>query len=193
MTHQLKAYKKAKKGAAAICRHCDNAYHLQIAVFRFKTSTKMSPGGWISVRELDVAIMQTHEIINSLRDAGLRPTRQRLALAELLFRGGDRHVTAELLHDEAVKADIPVSLATVYNSLNQFKDAGLLREVAIDGTKTYFDTNTKNHQHFYFEATGRLTDIPGGALQVAGIPDLPDGTEISRIDVVVRLAGDPDA
>lgn len=128
------------------------------------------------------------DVIGKLRGAGLRPTRQRVALAEILFGPGDRHVTAEDLHAEA--SDVRVSLATVYNTLNQFTEAGLLREVAIEGSKTYFDTNTSNHHHFYLESDGTLIDIPGG-VQVTDIPLAPDGTEVSRIDVIVRLAGRP--
>jgi Fur family iron response transcriptional regulator len=129
------------------------------------------------------------EIAERLREAGLRPTRQRVALAELLFGAGDRHVTAEDLHEEAVRARVPVSLATVYNTLNQFTAAHLLREVAIDGSKTYFDTNTSNHYHFYVEDDSRLVDISGATLTVLGLPDPPEGTVISRIDVIVRLSG----
>ena len=128
------------------------------------------------------------EIADKLRSAGLRPTRQRVALAQMLFKTGDRHVTAEDLHEEAVQARFPVSLATVYNTLNQFTTAGLLREVAIDGAKTYFDTNTSNHYHFYVESEGTLIDIPTADLNVVGLPDAPEGTSISRIDVIVRLA-----
>ena len=91
---------------------------------------------------------------------GLRPTRQRVALATLLFGNGDRHVTAEMLHEEAVRAGERVSLATVYNTLHQFKRAGLLREIAIGGQRAYFDTNTSNHNHYFVEARGRLMDIP---------------------------------
>jgi Fur family iron response transcriptional regulator len=130
------------------------------------------------------------DVIGMLRDAGLRPTRQRVALAEILFGPGDRHVTAEDLHAEATAVSVRVSLATVYNTLNQFTEAGLLREVAIEGSKTYFDTNTSNHHHFYLENDGTLVDIPGG-VQVTNVPQAPDGTEISRIDVIVRLAGRP--
>ncbi len=127
-------------------------------------------------------------IAEKLRTSGLRPTRQRLALAELLFAQGDRHVTAEELHEEAVSANVPVSLATVYNTLNQFMGARLLREVAIDGSKTYFDTNTSNHYHFYLESEGRLIDIPNSELKVLGLPQPPHGTEIKQIDVIVRIA-----
>lgn len=122
-----------------------------------------------------------------LRNAGLRPTRQRLALAEILFSKGDRHVTAELLHEEAMADSVPVSLATVYNTLHQFTRAGLLREVAVEGSKTYFDTNTSNHYHFFCERDGVLMDIPVGDLAVEGLPEPPEGMEISRIDVLVRL------
>jgi Fur family iron response transcriptional regulator len=122
-----------------------------------------------------------------LRDAGLRPTRQRVSLAELLFAKGDRHLTAERLHEEAVSNDVPVSLATVYNTLHQFTEVGLLREVAIEGSKTYFDTNTSNHYHFFCEKDGVLMDIPTDGLNVEGLPEPPEGMEVSRIDVLVRL------
>lgn len=117
----------------------------------------------------------------------MRPTRQRVALGELLFASGDRHVTAEILHAEAVAAGERVSLATVYNTLHQFRRAGLLRELAIDGSKAYFDTNTSNHNHFYLERDGILMDIPDGTIQVDGVPAPPEGLKISHIDLVVRL------
>jgi Fur family iron response transcriptional regulator len=122
-----------------------------------------------------------------LRQAGLRPTRQRLALGALLFEGEDRHVTAELLHAEAAAVGHHVSLATVYNTLHQFKRAGLLRELASNGAKAYFDTNTSNHNHFFIEADGKLEDIPGDAIRVDGVPAPPEGMDITHIDVVVRL------
>ncbi len=125
--------------------------------------------------------------IERLRISGLRPTRQRVALSELLFGSGDRHLTAEALHAEAVKHGIPVSLATVYNTLHQFVEAGLLREVAIESSKTYFDTKTSNHFHFFFENDGVLEDIETPNLNVENLPEPPDGYEISRIDVLVRL------
>jgi len=122
-----------------------------------------------------------------LRRAGLRPTRQRVALATLLFGSGDRHVTAEILHEEAVKVGERVSLATVYNTLHQFKGAGLLREIAIGGQRAYFDTNVSNHNHYFVEADGRLMDIPSDAVRVDGLPEPPENFKISHIDVVVRL------
>ena len=126
------------------------------------------------------------EIRARLRQAGLRPTRQRMSLAELLFGRGNRHLSAENLHEEAMLQRVPVSLATVYNTLHQFTEAGLLREVAVDGSKTYFDTNTTDHHHFFVEDENVVFDIPVG-VDVSRIPDPPPGYEISRVDVVVRL------
>ena len=122
-----------------------------------------------------------------LKRAELRPTRQRLALCRLLFESGNRHVTAELVHSEALAAGIPVSLATVYNALHQFKDVGLLKEVVVDGGKTYFDTNMSEHHHFFVEEEGCLIDIAGEDITVTGIPEAPEGMEISRTDIIVRV------
>jgi Fur family transcriptional regulator, iron response regulator len=130
----------------------------------------------------------SRQVMDLLRHADLRPTRQRVALGRLLFDGEDRHVTAEQLHAEAVAAGEHVSLATVYNTLHQFKRAGLVRELAIDGSKAYFDTNTSNHNHFLLECTGTLMDIPSDAIEVSGLPEPPEGMKITHIDVVVRLA-----
>jgi Fur family iron response transcriptional regulator len=126
-------------------------------------------------------------VLARLRAAGLRPTRQRLALARLLLEGSERHVTAEQLHGEAVAAALPVSLATVYNTLHQFTEAGLLREVVVEPGRSYFDTNTSDHHHFFCEDTGRLQDIPGEHLSVSGLLHPPAGTEIRRIDIVIRV------
>ena len=122
-----------------------------------------------------------------LRNSGLRPTRQRMALAGILFGQGNRHISAEGLHEEAMTHRVPVSLATVYNTLHQFTEAGLLREVAVDGSKTYFDTNTADHHHFFVEDDNQVIDIPPGHMGVDDIPAPPPGYEISRVDVVVRL------
>jgi Fur family iron response transcriptional regulator len=135
--------------------------------------------------------LQDKELAERLRLAGLRPTRQRLSLAAILFGPGDRHVSAETLHQEALAAKIDVSLATVYNTLNQFKAAGLLREVAFEGDRTFFDTNTSNHFHYYLEETDSLVDIGTDGLEVKGLPPLPPGTEIDRIDIIVRLRKAP--
>lgn len=125
-----------------------------------------------------------------LTGAGLRPTRQRLALAELLVGDGcDRHVTAESLFDAAARREISVSLATVYNTLRSFTRAGLLSEITVDGTRSYFDTRTDQHAHFFWEDTGRLTDVPAEAVAFGRVPEAPAGTEISRIDVVIRVRG----
>lgn len=132
--------------------------------------------------------MDKNLIREKLRGAGLRPTQQRLNLAELLFSGEDRHVSAEALHAEALSAKMGVSLATVYNTLNQFTAAGLLREVAIEGSKSYFDTNISNHIHFFLENEEKLMDIDANSLNLTGLPQAPDGHEISRIDVIIRLS-----
>ncbi|CTQ56980.1 Ferric uptake regulation protein [Roseibium album] len=127
------------------------------------------------------------DVTDMLRNAGLRPTRQRVSLAELLYSRGDRHISAELLHEEAVAAAVPVSLATVYNTLHQFTEAGLLREVAIDGNKTYFDTRVSEHHHFFIEGENRVIDIPGNGVGIGELPEIPEGMEVARVDVVVRL------
>lgn len=127
------------------------------------------------------------DVIAKLREVGLRPTRQRIALADLMFVGGDRHMTAEILHKEAVRAGISVSMATVYNTLNQFTAAGLLREIAVDSGRSYFDTNTGNHHHFFYERKGELVDIPAEQVVIAQLPPAPGGARVARIDVVVRL------
>jgi Fur family iron response transcriptional regulator len=127
-------------------------------------------------------------VIELLRAAGLRPTRQRLALARLLFDRGDRHVTAEQLHGEALQAALPVSLATVYNTLHQFIAAGLLREVVVSSGRSYFDTNVSDHHHFFFEDSGQLVDIPSEHIGVSGLPAPPSGTAIRRVEVIIRLA-----
>jgi Fur family iron response transcriptional regulator len=123
-----------------------------------------------------------------LSEAGLRPTRQRVALAELLVGDGKhRHVTAESLFESARSSDAPVSLATVYNTLRAFCDAGILQEVTVDGSKSYFDTNTHDHPHFYWEDEGRLSDAPSDQLVITQIPAAPAGAEIASVDVVIRL------
>jgi Fur family iron response transcriptional regulator len=126
-----------------------------------------------------------------LRAASLRPTRQRLALARLLFEQGDRHVSAEQLHSEAVGAAVPVSLATVYNTLHQFVAAGLLREVVVNPGRSYFDTNMGDHHHFFLEDTGQLVDIPSDRIGVTSLPPPPAGTAIRRVDVIIRVERAP--
>lgn len=127
-----------------------------------------------------------------LEQAGLRPTRQRTTLASLLVGDGQhRHVTAESLFDAAKSQGEAVSLATVYNTLRAFCDAGLLQEVTVDGSKSYFDTNTHDHPHFFWEEDGKLTDAPSDDLVIARLPDAPTDAEIASIDVVIRLRRKP--
>lgn len=128
-----------------------------------------------------------YDIYQKLDRAGVRPTRQRLALAWLIFANGDRHVTADMLHEEAARAHFSVSLTTVYSTLFQFAELNLLREFAVDGTKTYFDTNTSDHHHFYVEDGKDLIDIPAPAMNLLGLPPPPMGYEVRRINILVRL------
>ena len=123
-----------------------------------------------------------------LRAAKLRLTRQRVKLAQLLFADSDRHVTAETLYGDAVRAGVQVSLATVYNTLHQFTEAGLLRQIAVDA-RSYFDPNIGDHQHFFVENDGELINIPGEDITVSGVPTPPKGMAVDRIDVLVRLKG----
>lgn len=127
-------------------------------------------------------------VIARLKEAGLRPTRQRIALAKLLFEGESRHVTAEDLHGEARAAGVSVSLATIYNSLHQFTDAGIMREVVVEAGQSYFDTNTGDHHHFFHEDTGSLEDIPGDLINVSELPPAPAGKSVQRVDVIVRVS-----
>jgi Fur family transcriptional regulator, iron response regulator len=134
-----------------------------------------------------MAACPVHALRGRLRRVGLRPTRQRVALGWLLFGKGDRHITAEKLYEEATSARVAISLATVYNTLHQFTEAGLLREIAVDGSKTYFDTNTTHHHHFLIGETNTVLDIPGPQVSISDLPEPPEGMEIDRVEVVVRL------
>ena len=128
-----------------------------------------------------------HDVKSMLRSVGLRPTRQRMSLGWLLFGKGDRHLSAEMLYEEATRAKVPVSLATIYNTLHQFTEVGLLRQVAVDGSKAYFDTNVTDHHHFFLEEDDSLLDIPGTEVIVGKTPAAPEGYEVARVDIVVRL------
>jgi Fur family transcriptional regulator, iron response regulator len=128
-----------------------------------------------------------HDVKAMLRKVRLRPTRQRMALGWILFGKGDRHLTAEMLYEEALKAKVPVSLATIYNTLHQFTEAGLLRQVAVEGSRAYFDTNVSSHHHFFIEGRDELLDIPSTDVVVGKTPAAPEGYEVARVDVVVRL------
>ncbi len=138
--------------------------------------TRIFPGG---------AGLQTR-LAADLRAAGLRPTRQRVALAAILFGRGHRHIAAEGLHDEALAGNVPVSLATIYNTLHQFTKAGLLREIAVQGARTYFDTNVSDHHHFFVEGENRLIDVED-PIEIAKIPPPPPGMEVTSVEVIVRV------
>jgi Fur family iron response transcriptional regulator len=127
------------------------------------------------------------DCVDRLRRAGLRPTRQRLMLGKILFSRGGRHLTAEMLHSEAVEAAMQISLATVYNTLNQFTEAGLLRQIGVDGSKSFFDTNPTTHHHFFVDQEDRLLDVPEPGVEIEQLPQPLPGYEISRVDVIVHL------
>lgn len=122
-----------------------------------------------------------------LRAAGLRVTEPRLALARLLFTGGNRHVTAETLHKQVRQAGLSISLATIYNSLHQFMAAGFLRQIVVDANNSYFDTNISPHHHFFITDENRLIDIPADDITISNLPDIPDGLEMGRVDVIIRV------
>ena len=131
------------------------------------------------------------QVIDRLKQAGLRPTRQRMALAKLLFDAGDYHFSAEQLHSQASGAGIRVSLATVYNTLHQFTKAGILREIVVSSGRSYFDTNTSDHHHFFFEGSHRLQDIDAKDVTITKLPKPPEGTSLERVDVVIRVSDNP--
>lgn len=137
--------------------------------------------------EPDAARPLAARILATLKAAKLRPTRQRIALGALLFSGAHRHVTADELQRDAASANISLSLATVYNTLNQFAEAGLIRRVAVEGGRAYFDTDVGDHQHFYIEGEGAIIDVPPGTVRFGMLPKPPDGYQISHVDVVIRL------
>ena len=159
--------------------------HVQHSLLRPATAAAAGAG--------DLTGCPWHDVKAKLREVGLRPTRQRMALGWILFAKGDRHVTAEMLYEEANHAKVPVSLATVYNTLHQFTEVGLLRQVAVDGSKAYFDTNNSEHHHFFIEDQNELMDIPSSDVVVGKAPVPPEGYEIARIDVVVRLRAEHSA
>ena len=151
------------------------------------TAAEAATAGHVDLRRDVLNGCPWHDVRSMLRRVGLRSTRQRMALGWILFAKGNRHLTAEMLYEEATKAKVPVSLATVYNTLHHFTEVGLLCQVAVDGSKTYFDTNTSAHHHFFVEGDNALVDIPDAEQIVSRMPAAPAGYEIARIDVVVRL------
>ncbi len=127
-------------------------------------------------------------VLHKLEKAGLRPTKQRLALAKILHDKGNCHITAESLQMMACAINIKISLATIYNTLHQFKDAGILKEVIVEAGRSYFDTNIEQHYHFFNQTTNQLSDIPNGAITINNSAIIPDGTSLSSIDIVIRVA-----
>jgi Fur family iron response transcriptional regulator len=181
----LNAYMLQMKQSAA-----DPAAHWDMAMTQTRT-IELPPAQravGTTPDKIDFTGCPWHDVKAMLRQVGLRPTRQRMALGWILFGKGDRHLTAEMLYEEATQAKVPVSLATIYNTLHQFTEVGLLRQVAVDGSKAYFDTNVSAHHHYFVEEENELLDIPGGADVIVGeTPTAPEGYEIARVDVIVRL------
>lgn len=136
----------------------------------------------------ELSPMRRDQLAQKLKSHGLRTTRPRLQLADLLFAKGNRHLTADMLYAEARAAGLSVSQATIYNTLNQFSEAGLLREVQVDKTRSYYDTNLDAHHHFYVEENGLLIDIDRNAVALAKTPETPDGFSVTGVDIVIRLA-----
>ncbi len=151
------------------------------------TMLRRIPEANVAPSRTDMTGCPWHDVKAMLRKVGLRPTRQRMALGWILFGKGDRHLTAEMLYEEAIKAKVPVSLATIYNTLHQFTEVGLLRQVAVEGARAYFDTNVTSHHHFFIEGRDELLDIPSTDVVVGKTPAAPEGYEVARVDVVVRL------
>ena len=131
---------------------------------------------------------RTERALDWLKGGDIRPTKQRICLAEYLVGDGqDRHISAEYLHRCVSEDDAAVSLATVYNTLKLFSDAGLIKEVTVDGSKSYFDTRLDDHPHFFCEETGALNDAPSDSVKFESIPEAPEGFEVAKVDVVIRL------
>src|ERR1044072_7131820 len=159
----------------------------QVRTTVFSESHALAPSPKSAQARSELTGCPWHDVKPMLRTVGLRPTRQRMALGWILFAKGDRHLTAEMLYEEASKAKVPVSLATVYNTLHQFTEVGLLRQVAVDGSKTYFDTNVSDHHHFFVEGENALVDIPNAEVMLDRLPMARPGSGVARVDVVVRL------
>lgn len=162
-----------------------NGFAAHILACDTENSVKNINGSRLVAEALD--IRHWHDVMSMLRQSGLRTTRQRLALGRILFGKSERHVTAEMLYNDARRSNVDVSLATIYNTLHQFAKAGLLQVITVDGVRTFFDTNTTAHHHFFIEDDSELVDIPSGNVVISTTPPPPQGYDISRLDVVVRL------
>ena len=130
------------------------------------------------------------ELESLLRKAGLKPTGKRLAIADLLFDGPNKHVTAEDVMEIARRNRVRVSQATVYNTLNQFCAAGLLKRIVLDNSSTFFDTNTSDHHHLYHEDDARLVDLPALNIDMSQLPGIKTGDKVRSVDIIVRVGRD---
>ncbi len=133
---------------------------------------------------------QNTEIVNKLRSSKLRPTKQRIKIAELLFnRLKTFHFTIEDLNKNLNKKDNSenISLATIYNTIDAFKKAGHLKEILTNNNTSYFDTNISSHHHFYDDQTNELTDINFNDVEVTKVPHAPKGKKIKDVEVIISL------
>lgn len=130
--------------------------------------------------------MSRTEIQKKLRDRGVMPTAQRIEVAELLL-SRPQHLSADQIIEKLHRAGSRVSKATVYNSLKTFSETGLIKEINVDATRKYYDSTTDAHHHFYHVETGELTDIPSDRINIAGLPDLPEGTEQESVEVLIKV------
>jgi len=130
---------------------------------------------------------QSFDVHDFLKKAGLRPTRQRMILCSLLFSSGHRHITADDLYRDIIQTGFSLSLATIYNTLNQLVSAGLLRRIAIPGERTYYDTDPGSHHHFFIEKEQKVIDIPANTLHFRELPAPPQGYAITHVEVIIRL------
>ena len=132
-------------------------------------------------------MLNSLKAIELLKNVALRPTKQRIALTKILFQENNLHVTAEQLHSEAIRKGYKISLATVYNALNSFKEAGIVKQVLVEPGKIYFDTNTESHHHFYIEETGELVDVPDDECKIVSLPRIPAEYMVSQVEITIRL------
>ena len=131
---------------------------------------------------------QEQNIESKLKALGQRLTLQRLNLAKLIFTDKDQHMSADQLYQKAQEKGFHISLATIYNTLNQWAKMGLLRRVAVYSGAVYFDTNVSNHYHFYDKEKDDLIDLPSNQVQFTNLPLAPDGMQIKNVDVVIYIS-----
>ncbi len=126
--------------------------------------------------------------LNNLKKSPLKVTIQRTRLIEILFKNGDHHFTAEDVHKEVNKNKYNISLATIYNCLNQFTKHEILKSVRMSSDKVYFDTNTEGHHHFFCKSTEKLSDIKYSDIKITNLPKIPKGKKLKSVEIVVNIS-----